>query len=229
MNPDSMNEFEVDLSELTDTLTDMATCVESMLADSLTALRQYNLTLAAEVSERDITANNLQRQIDEDALRILTLNTLPATQVRRIINIVKIANDLERIGDLAEGLAKRISFLTADTTAQLSSGVDRMGRQVGQQLDRALDALTRDDITAAMQVWMSDDEIDELYNSLFREFLTYMMEDPQQITVCANLLFMAKNLERIGDHATNIAESVYFTINGTPLIEDPVIVKFKSN
>ncbi len=228
MYAEPANEHQNEFSELSETLTEMATCVESMLSDALIALKQYNLDLATDITRRDVTANNLQRQIDDDALRIMTLNTLPATQVRRIVNMVRIANDLERIGDLASGVAKRISSLTDLTTAQLTTGIERMGRQVGQQLDLALGALTEDDPVTAMQVWMADDEIDGLYDALFREFLTDMMEDPNNITPCTNLLFIAKNLERIGDHATNIAESVYFTVNGKPLIEDPVIVKFMS-
>ncbi len=226
MLPRSMIEIETNISELSDTLTDLAACVELMLSDSMTALRQFNLPLAQEISQRDIQANNMQRQIDEDALRIMTLKNLPATQIRKVINSVKIANDLERVGDLAEGIARRIRFLTADSSPNLTSGIERMGKQVAQQLSHALDALSRDNSVTAVQVWIADEDIDELYNALFRELLTYMMEDPQNITHCTNLLFMAKNLERIGDHATNIAESVYFTLTGVPLIEDEMIIKF---
>ena len=132
---------------------------------------------------------------------------------------MKIANNLERVGDLAKNIAKRtIVIIESDPMVPLTRSIERMGRLVVSRLKEVLDAYTSNDLDRAMAVWSRDDEVDEHYNSLFRELLTYMMGDPRTITACAHLLFVAKNLERIGDHATNIAEIIHYEITGEDLI-----------
>jgi phosphate transport system protein len=176
--------------------------------------------LAKSVIQQDSAVNSLQEDIDEDALRIIALRHPLATDLRKVLGAVRVANDLERVGDLAEGIAHRTLTLNEMDRISLAKGVARMGKLVKSQLSQALDALLREDVDLAVQVWLSDEDVDEMYNSIFRELLTYMMADPRTITSCASLLFVAKNLERIGDQSTNICESIYFTVNGTHLIRD---------
>ena len=144
-----------------------------------------------------------------------------ANDLRRTVAAMKIANNLERVGDLAKNIAKRSLVLAeAEPMTPLNRSIDRMGKLVGSRLKEVLDAYTSNDVDRAVAVWSRDDEVDEHYNSLFRELLTYMMGDPRTITACAHLLFVAKNLERIGDHATNIAEIIHYEITGEDMIAD---------
>ena len=140
-----------------------------------------------------------------------------ATDLRRVIGAIKVATDLERVGDLAEGIARRALTVNESESLALAKGVTRMGKLVKTQLKESLDSFLTDNVKKAKHVWLGDEDIDEMYNSLFRELLTYMMEDPRTISSSAGLLFAAKNLERIGDHATNIAETIHFIVEGTPL------------
>jgi phosphate transport system protein len=138
-----------------------------------------------------------------------------AVDLRATLAAIKIANELERIGDLAKNIGKRALVLNREPPIRLTQSLARMGRQSLAQLKMVLDAYSDRDAEAARNVWRHDEEIDELYNSLFRELLTYMMEDPRTIGLCTHLLFIAKNIERAGDHATNIAETVYHMVTGT--------------
>ena len=152
-----------------------------------------------------------------------------AADLRAVIGSIKIATDLERVGDLAEGIARRVLIPHDIDQLPLSKGVPRMGKLVKTQLKDSLDGLLQLDPIKSLNVWLADEEVDEMYNSLFRELLTYMMEDPRTISSNAGLLFAAKNLERIGDHATNIAESVYFIVEGTPLTREIAISRTEGN
>jgi phosphate transport system protein len=144
-----------------------------------------------------------------------------AQDLREIMAAIHIANDLERVGDLAKNTAKRVFAVESHFAAQrLVAGVEHIAELSLAQLKNVLDAYAARDLAAARGVWERDDEIDAMYTSLFRELLTYMMEDPRNITFCTHLLFCAKNIERIGDHATNIAETVHFLISGVPLTEE---------
>jgi len=136
-----------------------------------------------------------------------------------VVAALRVSGDLERIGDYAANVAKRTLALTQMPAVRPASGIPRMGRLVQQIIKEVLDAWSDNDAERAHLAWTRDEEVDELYNSLFRELLTYMMEDPRNISACTHILFMAKNIERIGDHATNIAETLYFVVNGTPLRE----------
>jgi len=212
--------YDEDLDMLTTRLSEMGTLAESMVSDAIRSVKKRDDDLAQSVIQRDTDMNELQVTIDDDAIRILALRHPMATDLRRTIGAMRIANDLERIGDLAEGIARRAISLNEIERIELAKGVARMGKLVKGQLSRALDAHLRDDTESAINVWMGDEDIDEMYNSIFRELLTYMMGDPRTIGGCASLLFVAKNLERIGDHTTNICEVIYFTANGEHLIED---------
>jgi len=212
--------YDEDLDTLTTRLSEMGNLAENMVSDAIRSVKKRDDDLAQSVITRDKDMNKLQSVIDEDAMRILALRHPMATDLRRTIGAIRIANDLERIGDLAEGIARRAISLNEIERIELAKGVTRMGKLVKGQLSRAIDAYLRDDIDSAVAIWMGDEDIDEMYNSIFRELLTYMMGDPRTIGGCASLLFVAKNLERIGDQTTNICEVVYFTVNGQPLIED---------
>ena len=140
-----------------------------------------------------------------------------AEDLRRVVGALKISADLERIGDYAANISKRAVALNQLPPARPAAGIPRMGKMVQQILKEVLDAYVEQDAEKALLVWRRDEEVDEMYTSLFRELLTYMMEDPRNITPCTHLLFMAKNIERIGDHATNIAETLYYQVTGRPL------------
>ena len=215
--------YDTDLNRLTAALSELGGLVEGMVADGVTSLKTRDTVLAGEVIDRDRFANRLQAQIDDDAMRILALRNPMATDLRRTVGAIRVAADLERIGDLAEGIAKRARNIAAHPPSDATAGVVRMGLQVKTQLSKGLDAFLREDAAAAMQVWMADEDVDALYNSLLRELLTFMMSDPAQINGATALLFSAKNLERIGDHVSNICETIYFTQNGRQLIEDDAV------
>ena len=215
--------YDSELNRLTRNLADLGSLVETMVTDAVKALRDRNRELAEEVIDRDRFANRLQAQIDDDAMRILALRNPMAGDLRRTVGAMRVASDLERIGDLAEGIAKRARDVMRHPETDAVAGVARMGRQVKTQLSKALDAFLHDNAPAATQVWIADDDVDALYNSVLRELLTYMMADPNMINSATALLFAAKNLERIGDHTSNICEVIYFTRNGRQLIEDEAV------
>jgi phosphate transport system protein len=164
--------------------------------------------------------DNLQRDIEEKAVLTLARRQPMAVDLRDVISSLRIANDLERMGDLAKNIGKRVLALDGEFHPQkLIRGVEHMGGLVLDQLKQVLDSYASRDLKKAHAVWEADEEIDALCTSLFRELLTYMMEDPRHITFCIHLLFSAKNIERMGDHATNIAETVHYMIEGRPIVD----------
>jgi len=221
--------YDEDLNTLTSALSEMGGQVESMISDAIRAIKKRDSALAQDVIERDAIVNSLQEKIDADALRMLALRHPMAADLRRVIGAIRAANDLERIGDLAEGIARRALAINKSEKVELSRGVARMGKLVKVQLKAALDALLNDDADQAVDVWLQDQDVDSLYASLFRELLTYMMEDHRNIQACTGLLFIAKNLERVGDHATNIAEIVYFSVHGRSLVPEALAVDEADN
>jgi len=212
--------YDDDINQLNTALADLGGLVETMTSESVRSIKKRDSELAKKVIKMDKQANGLQEQIDEDALRLMALRHPMATDLRRTIGAIRCANDLERVGDLAEGIARRAISINEEDKIDLAKGVSRIGKLVKTQLSGALDALLREDAEKALQVWLADEDVDEMYNAIFRELLTYMMGDPRTITACASFLFVAKNLERIGDHATNICETVYFTVHGKQLVND---------
>ncbi|MGB3457426.1 MAG: phosphate signaling complex protein PhoU [Litorimonas sp.] len=215
--------YDSDLNELTTSLSDLGSLAEGMVADAVRALNKRDGALAGSVIERDRLANRLQSKIDEDAMRILALRNPMASDLRRTIGAIRVASDLERIGDLAEGIAKRAINLNAESPLPSVEGVERMGRQVKVQLSAALDAFLRDDTRAAVQIWLADQDVDDSYNAVLRGLLTGMSDDPSRVSAATALLFAAKNLERVGDHTSNICEVIYFTRHGAQLIDDDAV------
>jgi phosphate transport system protein len=213
--------FDDDLREISSRLVEMGGIAERLVAESVDALVRRDATLAQRVIAADQAVDALQREIEEKAILTIARRQPLAVDLREVVSSLRIANDLERVGDLAKNTAKRVLALDGEYHAQKQlRGVKHMSDMVQQRLKQVLDAFGTRDEERAMDVWRRDGEIDAMYTSLFRELLTYMMEDPRHITLCIHLLFAAKNIERIGDHATNIAETIYYLVVGEPLTEE---------
>ena len=207
--------FDADLHSLALKIAEMSRLDETQIRQSIEALVKRDMALAEAVIAAKDRVDALQREIEEKAIVTIARRQPLAVDLREIIGALRISNDLEKIGDLAENVAKEVillsdAFLIDEVVLQLQ----RMGRLVLGQLMRVLRSYERSDAAEALEVWREDLEVDSLNNSLFRETLTYTMENPRNITFCTHLLFCAKNIERIGDHATNIAETVYFIVEG---------------
>ena len=210
--------FDSDLQELTRLVAEMGGLAERMIVDSVDALIRRDVTLGRRVVETDVEIDNLQRLIEERAVLTIARRQPMAVDLREIVGAMRVATDLERIGDLAKNMGKRVAALESDfQPLKLIRGLEHMTDLVQSQVKSVLDAYAAHDLPAAMTVWKGDEEVDAICTSLFRELLTYMMEDPRNISFCIHLMFCAKNIERIGDHATNIAETLYFMVHGTPL------------
>lgn len=217
MTEHTVRSFSQDLEELTGDIARMGGLAEDMLSDAIQAIATRDLALAETVVARDPQIDNLQVEVEKKILRLLALRQPLARDLRQTISALKIASELERIGDLAKSIAKRVKLVDKIEPTAALKGVARMGKLVNAQLKRVLDAYSAQETDAANKVWTRDEEVDEHYQSLFREVVTYMIEDPRTISACAHLLFVAKNLERIGDHCTNIAEEVHFLVTGEQL------------
>jgi phosphate transport system protein len=213
--------FDVDLQDLSRMVAEMGGMAEKQIADSVNALAKRDGERARRVIAADAAIDQLQREIEDRAVLTIARRQPMAVDLREVVSSLRIANDLERIGDLAKNIAKRVTPLAGDFYPQkLIRGVEHMSALVLAQLKLVLDAYAGHDIEKAMAVWKGDEEIDAMCTSLFRELLTYMMEDPRHITFCIHLMFCAKNIERMGDHATNIAETVYFMVQGRPITDE---------
>ncbi len=210
--------FDRELGELEARIVRMGRLAAEELADALVALRKRNAEPAEETILRDREVDRLEHEIEESAIQLIARRQPLANDLRAVIAALKIAHELERIGDLAKNIARRVITLAREKPPKpLKKGLKRMGKLVLSQLNGALQAYEEKDADLARQIWLQDEEVDEAYSSLFRELLTYMMEDPRTIGLCAHLLFGARNLERIGDHVTNIAESVFYLARGERL------------
>ena len=213
--------FDSDLQELTRLVAEMGGMVERMITESVDALVRRDVALGNRVVASDVEIDRLQHLIEERAVLTIARRQPMAIDLREIVGAMRVATDLERIGDLAKNMGKRVAALENDfQPLKLMRGLEHMTDLVQSQVKSVLDAYAAHDLPAAMNVWKSDDEVDAICTSLFRELLTYMMEDPRNITFCTHLLFCAKNLERMGDHATNIAENVYYMVEGKALTEE---------
>jgi phosphate transport system protein len=210
--------YSEELNHLTAEVTRLGGLAEAQLSDSIEAVARRDLPIAHQVIDRDDKLDLLQADIERKAIRLIALRQPVAQDLRHTVAAMKISMQLERCGDLAKNIAKRCLVLAgAEPLPPLTRSIERMGVLVTSRLKEVLDAYSAGDIERAAGVWSRDDEIDEHYDSLFRELLTYMMGDPRTINSCTHLLFIAKNLERIGDHATNIAETVYYAVRGETL------------
>ncbi len=222
-SPHTVTSFDADLKVLAGMVTDMGARAGRALDDAARSLLQRNAQLAQRVIASDRGIDLLQHDIEERAVATLAKRQPMAVDLREIVSAMRIANDLERIGDLAKNVAKRVIAIGEQPSpVNLATGLATLAERVGEQLSAVLEAYARRDDTAALDVWNADGAIDALFTSVFRELLTYMMEDPRSIGFCTHLLFCTKNLERVGDHATNIAETAHYVITGEILaIERP--------
>jgi phosphate transport system protein len=212
--------FDVDLQEITRKVAEMGGLAERQIADAARALVERDADLAERVIATDPTIDAMQHDIEEKSILTIARRQPMAIDLREIIGAMRVCNDLERIGDHAKHIGKRVVALDLDLHPQkLIRGVEHMASLVEALLKRVLDAYASHDVAAALAVWNGDEEVDAICTSLFRELLTYMMEDPRNITFCMHLMFCAKDIERIGDHATNIAETVYYMIEGRPITD----------
>jgi phosphate transport system protein len=198
----------------------MGGLAEQQLDNAIIALVRRDTVLADKVIADDAKIDALERQIGERAILTIAKRQPMALDLREIMVAIRVSADLERIGDLAKNTAKRTQGISDPLPRKLVTGLNRMGRLAQEALKNILDAYAQRDAEKAMEVWRSDEDLDALYTSIFRELLTYMMEDPRNIGFCTHLLFGAKNMERIGDHATNIAENIYYLVNGRSIAEE---------
>jgi phosphate transport system protein len=211
--------YDEQLKKLHDTLVRMGGLVEAQISASMQALSRRDANLALATVEGDKRVDEMERQVDEQVVQLLALRQPMARDLRSVIGSLRIASDLERMADYAKNVAKRSIALAQMPLVQPAHAIPRMGRTVQEMVKDVLDSFVHGDVEKAVAVWNRDEEIDAMHSSLFRELITYMMEDPRNITPSTHLLFIAKNLERIGDHATNIAEMVHYQVTGRNLTE----------
>ena len=219
MSEHTVKSYDDDLTQIKTMLAQMGGLVEQQLDDAIDSLTRRDTALADRVIQNDERVDVLEHQVEEKAILTIARRQPMARDLREIMVAIRVASDLERIGDLAKNTAKRTHAMSDQLPRKLMAGVTRMGRLAQVELKNILDAYSNSNAELAMEVWRSDEDLDALYNSIFRELLTYMMEDPRNISLCTHLLFGAKNIERIGDHATNIAENIHYLVNGKPLGE----------
>jgi phosphate transport system protein len=220
MSDHTVKSFTEQLEGLTASIAQMGGLAEAQFANAVDAVARRDTELAEGAVGGDKRIDALQTDIEDRGMKLLALRQPMAVDLRETLAAIKIASELERIGDLAKNIAKRAIVLNREPPIRLTASLARMGKQALAQLKQVLDAYSDRNADAAEAVWKQDDEIDETYNSLFRELLTYMMEDPRTIGLCTHLLFIAKNIERCGDHATNIAEVVYHMVRADHLSVD---------
>ena len=221
MNEHIVKAFGDELSQLQAEVARMGGLAEAQVNDAVDCVARRDVMLAEAVIARDEKLDALQREVEKRVIRLIALRQPVAKDLRRAVAAMKLAHSLERTGDLARNIAKRAIVLAAsDPMAALTRSIERMGRLVAHRTKDVLDAYTTSDVERALMVWSRDEEVDEHYNSIFRELLTYMMEDPRTITACTHLLFIAKNLERIGDHATNVAEIIHYAATGEEIADE---------
>lgn len=217
----TVSAYDFELSKLDQMVAQMGGLAERLVAQSFESLEARDPDLAADAVARDSSIDALEQQIQDQVVLMIARRQPLAGDLRHIMTVLKIAGDLERIGDLAKNIAKRGSAIAGETHPKpLINGLENMADLAMRQLKDVLDALSKRDANAARQVWLRDERLDALYNSVFRELLTYMMEDPRNIGLCTHLLFGAKNIERIGDHTTNIAENVFYLVEGASMTEE---------
>lgn len=213
----TVKSFEQQLQRLANLITQMGGLAEAQVEGAVQALVRRDVDAAARVIGADLQIDDYERAVEQEAVRMLATRQPVGSDLREILAALRISADLERTGDYAANIAKRSIALSKLPQVRPVAAIPRMGKLVEGMLKDVLDAYIDRDVDKAVAAWHRDEELDDLHNSLFREVLTYMMEDPRNITPCTHLLFIAKNLERAGDHATNIAETIHFLVLGQPL------------
>ena len=207
--------YDNDLQQLDNLIAEMGGLGESQLAQAADAMMRMDLDLAAEIIETDKKIDEMEHQVDSLAVNLIALRQPMAADLRVIVAALKVASNLERIGDYAKNISKRaVTLSRADQVTNISQSIPRMATIVQSMITSVLDAYLARDAERARDVRLRDEEVDQMHSSLFRELLTYMMEDPRSITSCTHLLFVAKNIERIGDHITSVAEQIHFIVHG---------------
>jgi len=207
--------FDRDLEAIQALIMKMGGLVERNITEAAQSLETRDEELAARVRRADLQVDQLEEEVNEEAARVIALRAPTAGDLRTVLTVIKISGNLERVGDYAKNLAKRTGVLVQmEPVGGTARSIRRMAREVEQMLKMALDAYIQRDVALAEQVRDRDQDVDQMYTALFREFLTYMMEDPRNITPCMHLHFIAKNIERMGDHATSIAEQVIYLVTG---------------
>jgi phosphate transport system protein len=214
MNTHIVSAFDEELAELRKLIAQMGGLAEDQFGKSIEALSRSDRKLAELVIAADDKVDKMEKDLEERAIKLIAKRQPMAADLRAIIVAIRISSDLERIGDLSKNIAKRTLAVDEPLPRSVNAGMNRMAELAMEQLSDVLDAYARLDVEKAQDVWVKDSRIDALYNSVFRELLTYMMEDARTIGMCTHLLFGAKNIERIGDHTTNIAENIQYLITG---------------
>jgi phosphate transport system protein len=213
----TVHSYDDELKSLDQTIARMGGLAEAQLQSAIQALVRRDGEIGQQVVQADARIDDLEHQVSALAVRLLALRQPVAQDLREVVAALKISSDLERIGDYAANIGKRVIALAQVAPFKLPAGVPRMGWLAQKIIKDVLGAYSERDAQKALAAWQSDEEVDETYSGLFRELLTHMMEDPRNIGACTHMLFIAKNIERIGDHATNIAETVYYMVVGEPL------------
>lgn len=218
MSEHTVKAYDAELDLIGAKIAEMGGIAEKMLVDAMDALSRLDMDLAQRVLISDPRLDALQREIEDHVVRTVIRRQPMAIDLRELMASIHIAGDLERVGDLAKNIAKRAMKVADDPRVMRAVvGLKHMAEVAAMQLKDVLDAYAQRDIERAKAVWTRDADLDALDDSIFRDLLTFMMEDPRNISFCTHLLFCAKNLERVGDHATNIAEKVNFMVTGVSL------------
>ena len=211
--------FDQDIGQLRGLISQMGGLAEQAIQQAITALQRGDHELAGKVREADRRIDAIEADVERTAVRIIALRAPMANDLREVVAALKIASVTERIGDYAKNIAKRVPMIESEQRIDPLSTLPAMARMAAEMVRDALDAFAARDSDAALEICRRDEALDDFYDSIFRVLVTYMVENPKTISQCAHLLFVAKNLERIGDHATNIAEMVYFAATGTQMTD----------
>ncbi len=207
--------FDRDLEGIQALIMKMGGLVEEQITSAVQSLEERDVELAERVRERDTHIDQLEDDVNTEAARVIALRAPTAMDLRVVLSVMKISSNLERIGDYSKNIAKRTGILVQmDPMGSSAGAIRRMAKTVNLMLKDALDAYVQHDVELALAVRDRDVDVDQMYNALFREFITHMMEDPRNITACMHLHFIAKNIERMGDHVTSIAEQVIYLVTG---------------
>ncbi|HXH16585.1 MULTISPECIES: phosphate signaling complex protein PhoU [Sphingomonas] len=219
MNTHTVKAFDNDIGELRGLISQMGGLAEDAIDKAMLALQRNDIALAEQVRAADKQIDVIEAEVERLAVRIIALRAPMAVDLREVVAALKIAGVVERIGDYAKNIAKRVPMIESEHRIEPISILPAMGRMASEMVHDVLDAFAARDAEEAVRVVESDAALDDFYDSIFRTLVTYMVENPKTISQVAHLLFVAKNLERIGDHATNVAEMVYFAATGTQMVD----------
>lgn len=216
----TVRSYDEELRRLANTISQMGGLVENQIAGAIECMVQRDSEAAERVIVADRTIDGIERDVEQSVTQMLALRQPMAGDLRRIVGALRVSSDLERMGDLAKNIAKRTIVLSQVREIPSLWLIPKMADVVQQMVKKVLDAYVNDDVALAEGVWAGDEEVDQIYNSLFRQLITHMFEDPRNITAATHLMFVAKNLERIADHATNMAEVITFQETGERMLGD---------